>query len=450
MKTRILFWFFALLFLVLLAANLYHFFTLPREANFVVRPYATINTVKDVPVIRDWEIVERRVLKLDIDWNRDVTGWRISGEDRSPWEVDSPSPILHLDEEADREFRTFTLTPLPPGIGKDFRVTVRMTPTEHYRSQGRKAGDVYNVRADIPCGDFEHFSLEEWCDDYGYLDATSLHKADSLVRVAGIEESDSTLVKMEKLVAFLRAELKDARGVPSNDSRWKTPWKLFVDMRDGRDKGWCTQHAIIYTFFANRAGIPTRYVFGARAHNNQIVYTGHSWAESFIEEQNRWAFIDVDFALLAVFNKRGEVLNTAELFHLNQQDAFDNITARVYIDHRWQDLEDIAVRDTVLVLPFSRVNGVIKRQFIEQAVFQYRRAPHVEDLRYNYAHLLKNRTFCLENLKRYLFKPQLAYSHYPAGGEERYSKRRLLFAGLLISLIGLVILWPLHRRSSKA
>jgi len=62
-----------------------------------------------------------------------------------------------------------------------------------------------------------------------------------------------------------------------------------------------------------------------------IVYTGHSWAESWVKEQNRWAFVDEDQSIIAVRDRKGTLLNTADILHLCEHDAFDGVTARVYV-----------------------------------------------------------------------------------------------------------------------
>ena len=389
--------------ILLLIANIWLFLDRRWESNFVPASYAELYYPKESPVIRSWRPIDKRVLELEMAWTKTPEAWVVHSDSLEPVHIDGKQPVIRIDAGADRQFRTYTLTPLPEGIGPDIHCHIRFVPAEHYRASGQDRGDVYTVRANVPCGEFPQHSLDEWADDYDHVGKKGLRQADSLIRhQAGVREDDPTLKKIEKLTKLLRAELRDARGVPSDAARWKNPWQLFVDMRAGREHGWCTQHAQIFVFFANRAGIPTRFVFGARTQDNTVSYTGHSWAECFVSEQNRWALVDMDFAFIAVLNKQQQVLNTAEIFHLNQHGAWEGITARVYIDHRWQDKLGLPVSDTSLVLPFARVNGVIKRQFIEQAIFTYRRAPHVEDVRDDYTGFLKSGTFLRGNLGQLL------------------------------------------------
>jgi hypothetical protein len=255
----------------------------------------------------------------------------------------------------------------------------------------------------------------------------------------GILPGEPTFARMEKLMRYLRIQLKDAGGVPLDDQRWMNPLELFRAMVDGSGKGWCTQNAQIWTFWANRAGIATRFVFGARTEaNNHIVYTGHAWAESFIPEQGRWAFVDLAHAQARITDREGLVLNSAELFHLNQHNAFDSTFARLYIDREWKDVSGVTATDTMVTAPFSLCNRTVRSEFTPHSILKYRRPPNVEDVRSIYTGFFKDWTFLTGNLERYWFKPQLAYSFYPTEGAQTYSLRRFLLFGFLIATLAWV------------
>jgi hypothetical protein len=176
-------------------------------------------------------------------------------------------------------------------------------------------------------------------------------------------------------------------------------------------------------------------VFNAHTQDNTIVYTGHAFAESFIREQSRWAYVDLSQGQVYVTNKRGEVLNTAELFHLNLQDAFDSTFARLSVDWQWKDLPGVPASDTVMTIPFSLCNAGLKAEFTPHSILKYRRPPNVEDVRDVYSGFIQDRAFLFGNLERYLFKPQLSYSLYPTVGTKTYLHRRILFVALVGSLL---------------
>lgn len=55
-----------LLVLILLAMNLYVFFTREWESSFYPASYATLYYPLDVPTIREWHLVDRDRIRLDI------------------------------------------------------------------------------------------------------------------------------------------------------------------------------------------------------------------------------------------------------------------------------------------------------------------------------------------------------------------------------------------------
>jgi len=302
------------------------------------------------------------------------------------------------------------------------------------------------VRPTIPCGEFDQYSVADWIDDYSYVGKEGLAEADRIIhKEAGIHETDPTFVRMEKLTRYLRPKLRSCVGVPKDDERWENPWLLYNELARGTGKGWCTEHARVWVFWANRAGIPTRFVFNARTQDNTIAYSGHAFAESYIREQGRWAYVDFSQSQCYITDGEGLVLNTAELFQMNQHNAFDSTFARLYVDYLWENHPGIPGRDTVVTVPFTLCNEAVRNEFPVNSILKYRRPPNVEDVRDIYAGFLKDRTFLFANLERYIFKPQLAYSFYPTDGGHTYFIRRLLF----YSLIGSVALWMIASLSGR-
>ena len=427
------------LFLGLAFANAWVFLNRDWESSFVPTSYATLYYPLDAPTIEKWEVVSRKKIKLHISGLEDTGTWSVTCDGQHPRKVTGADPVIEL-KEAEQKPHLYTLT---NESGAKIQFSVRFFSKEFYQSQGNERGDVYIVKPDVPCGDFSQYRVADWVDDYPYVGEKDLEEVARILREeAGIKPEDSTFVKMEKLTRFLRKKLIDGRGVPHDEARWQNPYLLYQGMASGAGKGWCTQHAQIYVFFANRAGIPTRFVFGSRTEGNSIVYNGHSWAESFIKEQNRWAFVDFTHSIIYVTDKKGIVLNSAELFHLNQHDSFDSTFVRIYRDWEWQKLPVEDTADSLVTVPFNLCNRVVKSEFIPQAIIKFRRPPNVEDVRTNYSDLLQDRTFFFGNLERYFCKPPLAYSFYPTEGARTYLIRRSLLLGMIVmGILFVVAIW---------
>ena len=425
----------AFLFFLLLAINLYVFFTREWESSFSPTSYATLYYPLDIPTIREWKLVERNRIQLNLACTNKITDWKVLTDGGKEQTAAGMKPSFRIDTTFS-ELHTYRLIPVDHQAIQPIEISIRFYGEEFYASQGMKRADVYVVRANVPCGEFEQFSVNDWVDDYRYVGEAGLNEVARILHdEVGIRDTDPTFTRMEKLAPYLRKKLKGAVGVPKDDERWMNPYRLYCEMAAGTGKGWCTQHAQVWVFWANRAGIPTRFVFGARTQDNSIVYTGHSWAESYIREQHRWAFVDLSQGELYITDKESKVLNTVELFQLNQHNAFDSTFVRVYADWNWENHPGISGKDTLLTVPFALCNDLVRSEFTPQSILKFRRPPNVEDVREIYAGFFNDRTFLLGNLERYLFKPQLAYSFYPTEGGHTYFVRRFLFFALLTSLV---------------
>jgi len=419
---------------LLVAANLYVFFAREWESSFSPSSYATLYYPLDIPTIRSWEVVDRDILQLNLACTNNVATWSVLTDGGKAQTAEGMKPRFRIDTTF-AQTHTYRLIPVPPTACPPVEISVQVYPREFYASLGMQHNDVYIVRSSVPCGDFDQLSVADWTDQYLYVGEEGLAEVDRLLREeVGIHPGDPTFTRMEKLTRYLRGKLKGAVGVPKDDERWMNPWVLYNEMVNGTGKGWCTQHAQVWVFWANRAGIPTRFVFGARTQDNTIVYTGHAWGESFIREQGRWAFVDLSQGVLFITDKENRVLNSAELLHLNQHNAFDSVSARLYADWQWKGRPGFPVVDSIVTLPFSSINTFYRSEYTPHSIIKYRRPPNVEDVREIYTGFLRDRTFLLGNLERYLFKPQLAYSFYPTEGGTTYLLRRLLFFGLLAAL----------------
>ncbi len=438
----------AFLFLLLLVINLYVFFTREWESSFSPTSYATLYYPLDIPTIREWKLVDRNRLQLDLVCTNEIQEWKILTDGGKEQAGVGMKPSFRIDTTFS-ELHTYRLIPVNQQT-QPVEISIRFYGKEFYAALGMQHTDVYVVRANVPCGKFEQYPVSEWVDDYRYVGEQALTEVDRILHEeVRIRDGEQTFARMEKLLPYLRRKLKGSGGVPKDDERWMNPWLLYNELVSGTGKGWCTQNAQTWVFWANRAGIPTRFVFGARTQDNTIVYTGHSWAESFIREQNRWAFVDLSQSEIYVTDKEGSVLNTADIFHLNQHNAFDSTFVRIYVDWQWEKHAGIPGKDTVVTVPFALCNELYRSEYTAQSILKYRRPPNVEDVREIYSGFFMDKTFLLGNLERYLFKPQLAYSFYPTEGGYTYFIRRFLFFALLTSFVSWMTLLAFGRPAKK-
>lgn len=444
MFTHPAFWI-ALICLLLLIANLWYFFTREWESAHSPVSYATLNYPQEAFTVREWKIEAGHRLRPIIICHPRPAQWQLLVDGQPVRVLPGNDPCIDPTGAvfdgangavlADFKHR-YTLRPLPEGSGPDLEFTLTVIAREFYRQRNMHfPKDVILTKTDAPAGKFTRHPLRYWVDDYRYMGRAALAEADRIVREEmQVLPADDTLTRMDKVIRHMRTKLAAAGGVPKDDYRWMDPLRIYQEMCAGTGKGWCTQNAQIYTFFANRAGVPTRYVFGATVQSNAIVYNGHSWAESWLPGHCRWVYVDPQASIVAVYGRNGKPLSSADLFHLCLHDTLDGVTARIFKDWGWKDLPYEAAPGTAVTVPFSLVSRVAKQEFTEQTILKYRRPPNVEDVRNIYSMLLRNRTFAWVNFKRYLFTPAPAYSLMPTEGPRIYLVRRSLFVALVLGL----------------
>lgn len=433
-----------LLTLVLLGANLWYFFGRSWEDSFFPASYSTIYYPTDMPVIKGWH-QDGGELAADMGWDATPTGWHIYQGDQLVRELEGPQ--LRFSYPGDSERHPYTVIAQPEGLAPPMDFTVRFFTKEWHQERGHDRDPSYEVLTDVPLADFPQYTVEDWIDRFDYVSTEGLAETDRLLReVAGIQADDGVRTKLAKLMRFLRDDLGRAcRGTPDDDIRWRDPWEIYQMMKSGESLGFCMQQSQLFIYFANRAGLSTRMVQGARIYDRSTyIYSGHTWVEIWFPDQQRWGWNDPSFALIHAQDKNGRILNTVELARLRQHDAWDGVTATIYKDWGWPDVagEEGAIIDA----PIEQVGGVIERQFRTSSLYKWRFPPFVEDLRSDYTMLFKDWTFFWGNLERYYFKAPLAYADYPGEGARTYLIRHLLLWPFLAGLTLSVWSWFSYRR----
>ncbi|MBT5902733.1 MAG: hypothetical protein HOH58_11580 [Opitutaceae bacterium] len=438
----------AVLALGLLVANVIHIVTRSWESSFYQTSYATIYFPTDVPTILEWHEREGGI-EAELNWIKNPDGWVILKSGEPHTSNDGPFPFFP-ELEDDIGWNNYTAIPQPAGIGAPIELELRFLPSDYWDSVGLPRPSSYMIRTDSPHGRFDQYPISEWIDNYAYLATEDLTEIDRiLTEEVGINESDGTLRKLEKLTVHFRDALGTrCRGNPDHDDRWRDPFLIYQNMRSGEGQGYCTQHAQIFLLFANRAGLLSRLVVTARTKDNNFIYTGHSWVETWVPEQGRWAWNDPSFALIYALDPKGVVLNSVDLSHLRKHGAWEGVTGRIYKDWGWPDI--VGEEKSFVDAPFPEVGGVVQRQFFNSAIYKWRRPPNVEDFRSDYTLLFKNWEFFWGNLERYYFKPPLAIANYPTEGNRTYFIRHILLWSFLAALFGVILSRRINRRAKRS
>lgn len=306
--------------------------------------------------------------------------------------------------------------------GQRFELGINYTPQKGYRQIRSDYRDNYLIlNSSLPIGTFEQTSLQEWMGYYGaYSEQDLLQSRRILRQEIGVRPDEPTLSKLEKIGTYLLSHYYRYAGTPDQELASLDPPKMQAALdRDGAINGrgiWCTQFAALFTHYAKVAGIPSRRVFATGA-LSEVSLSGHAIAESYIAEQQRWAYMDLSSRKFFVFDPdTGLVLNTLDLFFYHQSGSQKRLRYRTLAG------------DEVVSKPYVSPAADIEQDYFHaNTVFQFARP-------------VRDYYSPLNRLRRYLISPDPAFSFHPFG-----NRHHLKYAALaLLAIIGL--LWLLLSR----
>jgi hypothetical protein len=160
------------------------------------------------------------------------------------------------------------------------------------------------------------------------------------------------------------------------------------------------------------AGMPTRLISLAGRIDN-VITTGHAFAETFIPEQGEWAKVDTSLNKLLMLNPQGRALTSAEVYLAIISGNISDLTARA------------CKEGTVVSVPYSEVSDSDSYYYTPGSHLVFRPGKSKRQGR----------------LSKHLFRPDLAYSLDLSVLEKTYFLRRALFlAGLAAGIAWLVSL----------
>jgi hypothetical protein len=397
----------SILLLLATAANVLVYLTRSKMDMFVPATYKTLYHPTDVPTLAGTEIVGRGRLMLKIVMKDQPRRWVITDDAGGRYEQAGAYPVLKL-LDFQHGYEIAAPDAVPPS-----RISIHFGfySSEFYKKAGRTQPDNYwLISADIPMGKFRQYPLSHWVDTFPYIGEDQKAEARRIIRdEMGISGSETTLEKIDKVCAYQINRLQKHLGTPNDRIEAEvSPFRIFQWVCADEGKIWCTQNAMIYHFFANMAGIPTRLIT-LNGHIDKVITTGHSFAESFVIEQGTWARIDTQANKFYVWNRENRLLNSADILHEALIGSFDGLSAKTFRDGQ------------VVTVPYSEVNASDLQMFSPGAHLIYRRGSYKAD----------------RKILRYFCEPNLAYSLDADYAKSVYMGRRSLIAVWVALLLGL-------------
>lgn len=375
-----------------------------------ITSYATLYNLKDNLRIQKFQVLSKGTIKPNIISPKKCNKWLITPDKGYSYVQEKPYPEIQLLEGAHR----YKISPEECGnLDGEIVLHINYTPKELYQKKGNSSLDVYQVSySNVPLADYGSYSINDWAqENYFNVNNDEIVKAKEIIKTeAGINGGEPTLVKVEKLGRFILSKTAKSYGIPPHEVIQSfSPLQTYYGATNGEFEIWCGQFANMYAFFANAAGIPTRLVsvdngmIDVVNTNEKVNAGGHTFAESYIHEQKRWAFVDLTHRKIYITNSQEEVMNSVDLAYINQTGVLDGVKVKIYENGQ------IVTRD------YSEVNDSEKWQFSKESVFLF-------CLNSFYINSLKSK------LQHYLlFKPSvLVYSPYMSVVNYRYYIKRFL------------------------
>ena len=113
-----------ILFLLLLVINLYVFFTREWESSYIPTSYATLYYPLDIPTIREWKLVDRNRIQLDLACTNDIAEWKILTDGGNEQTATGMKPLFRIDTTFS-ELHTYRLIPVTRQAIQPIEISVR-------------------------------------------------------------------------------------------------------------------------------------------------------------------------------------------------------------------------------------------------------------------------------------------------------------------------------------
>jgi hypothetical protein len=186
----------------------------------------------------------------------------------------------------------------------------------------KKDNSVMIENSSLPIIEYDLFPMEKWTKIPDKISQNEIDEVKKIlkeeVKITGQEE---TVEKISRIGRYLIQQLKPHEGKSLSEFKLLTPLEQFKRARAKKNKVDCANYSDIYFLFANCAGIPTRRI-GVAGTIDHVTTSGHVFNESYVREQQKWAFVDLMSKKLMVLNGKNAVLNTVDLLNINRMKVY--------------------------------------------------------------------------------------------------------------------------------
>lgn len=267
--------------------------------------------------------------------------------------------------------------------------------------------------ATLPIMKRDPYRLADFVVSVEGIDSQQVAETNEILRQAGVAPSDSSIDKMGKIAAYLHKQLLPYRGTPSWAMRRLDGYNQYLEALSGQSQVHCWNHAAIYAYFATFAGVPTRLVDVGGSFDG-VALAEHAFAESFVQERQQWAYVDLQLNLAFLTDSNGATLNGIDLLIHHAVKRGDGLVANVISDGK------------IIAKPYS---AMIARPFIPP------------EATLSYLWRSEDRYSLFNRFVRLMIRPSPAFSLRQSGNGTAW---RLFFSYLGAAAFGLGVLITLR------
>ncbi len=401
----------ALTFLLLLI-NVLIFLNKTEGYIYKLSNYVSLYYPKNNPSISSISQADKDTIIIIMNETNGNVNWEITVDDTNSYFVTSEYPKISLPYSEQNPVRKYRIC------------NVMMGSCFTLEAERQITGSILILNTSIPFTNNKRYDFDEFCD-ISWIDENEKNEVKKILKdELMIDTCKSTIGKI-RVLAYHINYVSRKNGDIGLKYWWNdySAFELYLKALNGETSLTCNEYQQIYYLFANVAGIKTRRlgVVGFGDSDGMVKLSGHHFNESYIEEFQKWVYVDLSYEKLFVQNPNGVLLDAYEFYISIVFDNYNDLIAAV------------PFQDTIEYIPYKDLNSPEIYYFNENSVIQYK----MGDDRFNF----------LSQLNRYLFNPE------PVLGLN-YSNSRLYFKilmqlALLISLGSAIVFLFRFRKSDK-
>lgn len=380
--------------IMMLVINLYIYINKNIGYIYDFSNYVSLYYPAEIPSIKKIRNLEKDSVEIILDKGIENSDWEVVSNERN-YSTSSMYPIIYVPFDSNNSNFIFEYEIFNKKSGFKFTIKIQRLVT----------GSLLVLNTSIPYTNVDRYSFDYFCD-VSWIDQSEKNAVSKILHdEIKIDTCTTTMSKIEAISRHINNATRNNGDIGLN-YWWNSysAYQLYEKCKNGETNLTCNEYLEIYYLFANLAGVKTRRIglIGHGESDELVKLSGHHFNESYVDELNKWIFVDLSFSKAFIVNSKGIPVNTFELFMANVSDNTASLSAAVLSG------------DSIIYRAYGEVNHPEVDYFNENCLIQYKMG--------------NDRFNVFNQFLRYIITPE------PVLGLN-YSNERLLFKNLMLFLL---------------